>query len=182
MGIILIGGLKHCGKSTLGRIIAADLEYRFYDMDDLILKETGGAWKSVRTIWRDLGQNEFMMLEEDAARNFVEWIVPDLNGGGCILSLGGGTVENTGAMAWIGKKGTNVYVRAEEELLYGRIMAGGRPPFLSGITPREDFARLYEKRDGLYSDFAHLVHDVDDSPAKINAQRLLVALEKYHAR
>jgi shikimate kinase len=85
-------------------------------------------------------------------------------------------------MAWIGKKGTKVYVRAEEELLYGRIMAGGRPPFLSEETPREDFARLYEKRDGLYTDYAHLVHDVDDSPAKINAQRLLVALEKYHAR
>jgi shikimate kinase len=182
MGIILIGGLKHCGKSTLGRIIAADLEYRFYDMDDLILKETGGTWKSVRTIWHDLGQNESMMLEEDAARNFVEWVLPDLNGGGCILSLGGGTVENTGAMAWIGKKGTNVYVRAEEELLYGRIMAKGRPPFLSEEKPREDFARLYEKRDGLYTDYAHLVHDVDDSPAKINAQRLLVALEKYHAR
>lgn len=182
MGIILIGGLKHCGKSTLGRIIAGDLDYRFYDMDDLVLKETGGAWTSVRSIWQDLGKDEFILLEEDAARNFVEWIVPDLDGRGCILSLGGGTVENSGAMAWIGKKGTNVYVRADEELLYGRIMAGGIPPFLSGENPREDFARLYEKRDGLYSNYAHLVHDVDDSPAVINAQRLLVALEKYHAR
>lgn len=182
MGIVLIGGLKHCGKTTLGRIIAADLGYRFYDMDNLILNETGGAWDSVRDIWRDLGRAEFMMLEEDAARNFIEWIVPDLGGQGCILSLGGGTVENTGAVAWIGKKGTNVYVRADEALLYDRIMAGGRPPFLSEENPREDFARLYEKRDGLYSNYAHLVHDVDDSPAAINAQRLLVALEKYHAR
>lgn len=151
-------------------------------MDDLVLKETAGAWKSVRAIWQDLGRDEFMLLEEDAARNFVEWIIPDLKGQGCILSLGGGTVENTGAMAWIGAKGTNVYVRAEEELLYGRIMAGGRPPFLSEENPREDFAALYRKRHLLYTDYANLIHDVDDAPAKINAQRLLVALEKYHAR
>ena len=80
MGIILIGGLKHCGKSTLGRIIAGDLDYRFYDMDNLVLKETGGAWTSVRSIWQDLGKDEFMLLEEDAARNFIEWVVPDLDG------------------------------------------------------------------------------------------------------
>jgi shikimate kinase len=182
MGIILVGGLKHCGKTTLGRIIASDLEYRFYDMDDLILKETTGVWKTVRAIWREVGREEFMLLEEDAARNFVEWIIPDLKGQGCVLSLGGGTVENEGAMAWIGGKGTNVYVRADQELLYGRIMAKGRPPFLSEDNPREDFAALYEKRHRLYTEYAHLIHDVDDSPAKINAQRLLVALEKYHAR
>lgn len=182
MGIILVGGIKHCGKSTLGRIIADDLDYRFYDMDDLIIKETAGAWKSARAIFRDLGRDEFMLMEEDAARNFVEWIVPELNGGGCILSLGGGTVENAGAMAWIGGKGTNVYVRADEALLYDRIMAGGRPPFLSEASPREDFAALYRTRDALYAEFANLIHDVDDSPAEINAQRLLVALEKYYAR
>ncbi len=178
MAIILIGGLKHCGKSTLGRIIADDLDYQFYDMDDLVLAETAGAWKSVRAIYRDAGKDEFMRLEQDAARNFVEWHVPDLNGRGAILSLGGGTVENRGAMAWIGRKGFNVYVRAPRALLFKRIIAGGRPPFLSEDDPEGDWAALYEKRDALYAGFAALTHDVDESEPSINAQRLLVKLEE----
>ncbi len=182
MGIILLGGIKHCGKTTLGRLAAEELGWRFYDLDNLVLKEAGGMWKTVREVWQDMGKEEFQLLEEDASRNFIEWIIPDLDGGSCILSLGGGTVENTGAMAWIGRKGTNVYIRGEEQMLYNRIMAGGRPPFLSEASPREDFALLYEKRDALYRGFAHLVHHVDDSPAEINARRLIVALEKYHER
>ena len=182
MGIILLGGIKHCGKTTLGRITAAEMDWRFYDLDDLVLIEAGSVWNSVREIWQNMGKEAFLQLEEDAARSFIEWIVPDLDGGGCILSLGGGTVENTGAMAWIGRKGTNVYIQGEEIMLYNRIMAGGRPPFLSEASPREDFALLYEKRDALYRDFAHLVHQVDDSPAELNARRLVVALEKYHER
>ncbi len=182
MRIILLGGIKHCGKSTLGRIAAEELGYRFYDLDDLTLKETGGEWPSVREIWQDMGKEEFQLLEEDASRNFIEWIIPDLDGGGCVLSLGGGTVENSGAMAWIGKKGTNVYIRGKEEMLYQRIMAKGRPPFLSETSPREDFSALYERRNTLYMNFAHLIHDVDNSPAELNARRLIVALEKYHER
>ena len=149
---------------------------------DLILKETGGVWKSVREIWQNMGKDEFQLLEEDASRNFVEWIIPDLDGEGCILSLGGGTVENTGAMAWIGKKGTNVYIQGDEEMLFQRIMANGHPPFLSEEQPREDFSALYRRRDALYRSFAHLIHPVDDSPADLNARRLVVALENYDER
>ena len=41
---------------------------------------------------------------------------------------------------------------------------------------------IYKKRDTLYTDFAELIHDVDDAPKKVNAQRLLVRLERYYAR
>ena len=184
MRFILLGGIKHCGKSTLGRIAAAELGYRFYDLDNLILDEAAGSDSSavsVRDIWRNLGEFEFRRLEEDACRNFIEWVIPGLNSG-CVLSLGGGTAENPGAMAWIGKKGINVYIRGEESLLFRRIMAGGRPPFLSEESPREDFAALYARRDALYRNFAHIIHDVDDSPAEINARRLVAALERYHER
>ena len=178
MAIILLGGLKHCGKSTLGRILAEDLDYRFFDMDDLVMKETSGAWESVRDIYRLAGKDEFRRYEADAARNFIEWYVPDLKGRGAVLSLGGGTIENGSAMAWIGRKGYNVYIRADRDMLFRRIMAGSRPPFLSEKDPEGDWAALYEKRDAMYRDFAGIIHDVDESEPKINAQRLLVKLQK----
>jgi len=182
MRILLIGGLKHCGKSSLGRIVARENGLAFYDLDDLVLGETGGAWTTVRQLYRDLGRLEFLSLEEDAARTFVEWAIPRLEGDGAVLALGGGTVENPGAVAWLRHAGTRVYVRAEAELLYRRIMAGGRPPFLSEDDPHGDFLELYARRDALWREFADLVHDVDDSPKDINARRLQVALEKHHAR
>ena len=182
MRIILLGGIKHCGKTTLGRMAAEELGYRFYDLDNLVLAESGEVWNSVRELWQNLGEKEFLRIEEDAARSFVEWIVPNTEEKGCILSLGGGTVENTGAMAWIGKKGTNVYIRGDKDLLFSRIIAGGLPPFLSKESPMQDFYRLYERRDALYKEFAHLILPVDNSPAELNARRLVAALEKYYER
>ena len=178
MGIIVIGGLKHCGKSTLGRLIARDLGYQFYDLDDLIREETNGIWDSVREIWKTFGQEEFQRLEEEAARSFIDWHIPGLKEPGAVLSLGGGTIENPGAMTWLKNRGLNVYVRAPKNLLYGRIMAKGRPPFLSQENPQSDWDGLYEKRDALLERFADIIHDVDDSEAKINAQRLLLKMER----
>ena len=182
MGIILVGGLKHSGKSTLGRLLAEKTQSLSFDMDDLILEEAGARWTSVRGIYSDLGKDEFMRLEEQAARHFVEWTLPSLSGKTAYLSLGGGTIENTAAMARLQSKGLMVYLKADEELLYTRIMAGGRPPFLSEAHPREDFSRLYKKRDQIYSDCAEITLTVDDSSAELNARRLQTALEKHHAR
>ncbi len=182
MGIIIIGGLKHCGKTSLGKILSRDLRCPFFDLDDLVLEVTAGAWKSVRAIYRDLGREEFQRLEVEAVRDFAEWRMPKLGGGTAVLSLGGGTIENGEAMAWLSGRGTAVYLKADADLLFERIMNGGRPPFLSEENPKEDFMALYEKRDALYSQFADLIQEVDDAPQEINAQRLLVSLEKHHAR
>lgn len=182
MGLILIGGLKHCGKTSLGRILARDLECPFFDLDDLVLEETAGKWKSIRQLYRELGRDEFRRLEVAAVRDFIEWRIPTLGGEPAVLSLGGGTIENTEAMAWLSGRGTAVYLKAEAELLFERIMQGGCPPFLSEDNPKEDFMTLYEKRDALYIQFADMIQEVDDAPQLVNAQRLLVSLEKRHAR
>ena len=69
------------------------------------------------------------------------------NGETTILSLGGGTIENPPAMASLKQiKGTRIYLRADEEMLYKRIMAKGHPPFLGQQTPREDFSRLVQNK------------------------------------
>ena len=179
---IILGGLKHCGKTSLGKILAADSGYRFFDLDDLVLEAAGGLWDSVRELWEKMGGYEFRYMEAEAARNFVEWIIPALGGSGSILSLGGGTVENSDALGWVKNLGLKVYLRADAELLYSRIMAHGRPPFLSEDDSHGGFMELYDKRHPLYTEFADIIHDVDDAPKKINAQRLLTALEQHNAR
>ena len=179
---IILGGLKHCGKTSLGRIIAEDTGYRFFDLDELILSTAGGSWDSVREIWEKMGSFEFRRLEVEAARSFADWVIPSVRGTGVILSLGGGTVENADALGWLKNLGLKVYIRADAELLYQRIMARGRPPFLSEDDPHGDFMEIYSRRHPLCGVFADIIHDVDDAPKKINARRLLTALERHHVR
>jgi len=182
MRMILIGGIKHCGKTTLGSIAAAGLNYDFFDLDELMLEESMGEWGSVREVMRKLGVDGFRKLEAKAVASFIERIIPGLSRNGVVLSLGGGIVENSEAMARLGNRGTRVYLLASSELLYRRISSSGKPAFLSAESPYEDFTELYRRRDILYRDFADLIHEVDESPPKLNARRLLLALEEHYAR
>ena len=180
MKLLIIGGLKHCGKTSLGRVMAKELGYHFFDLDDLLIEAAAGTWESAREIWRTLGKEEFLKLEERASRNFVDWVMPSIKGGGVILSLGGGTISNKPAMGWLKNQGLQIYVRADANLLFRRIMAGGNPPFLSERNPWGDFLTLYQRRDALYRSIAHLVHDVDDAPIPVNARRLLQEVRKRY--
>lgn len=183
MSVIIIGGIKHCGKSSLGLKLAKHYEIPFFDVDKMILEETGNIWNSVREIWKRMGKTEFLRIEESAMRNFSEWVIPSCAGSRLVLSLGGGTIENGSAMGWLGKvKGLKIYIYADADMLFERIMSRGKPPFLSEDNPHEDFMALYKKRDVAYREYADIIHEVDDSPLEVNTQRLLVRLEEYYAR
>lgn len=180
MDLIILGGLKHCGKTSLGRTLAQRFECPFFDLDRLILEGAKGDWKSVREIWTILGREEFSLLEEIAVRNFFEWILPTSRHSCSIFSLGGGTIENQEAMNWINRYGLKVYIRAEAELLYRRIMRKGRPPFLSENHPRQDFMDIYERRHVLYEEYSDIIVDVTEVPLEVNMQHLQMEIEHHY--
>lgn len=138
-----------------------------------------GTWSSARELMRNTGAKRFRELETMAAMFFIEKIIPNLEGEGVVLSLGGGTIENSEAMACL--VGTRVYLLASREILYRRIELTGKPTFLSAKNPYEDFLELYRRRDILYRDFADLIHKVDESPPELNAGKLLLALKEHYA-
>lgn len=182
---VVLCGMKHCGKSSLGRIIAKESDSRFHDLDDLLLEQAGNSWENVRELYKALGSEEFRRYEAQAARFFVEWVVrnpPDGRANAPVLALGGGTVENSEALAWLEDRGVVVYLEADPAMLYDRVMAKGRPPFLSRSDPRGDFFRIYERRDPLYRRLADHIHPVDDAPKAVNADRLMTLLRRHHAR
>lgn len=174
-----MGGIKHCGKTTLGKIVAAELGCDFFDLDELTVREGMGAWGSARELMKNCGVDRFREMEAMAAASLFEKIIPELSGKGVVLSLGGGAIENAEAMARL--RGTRVYLLAPRELLYRRIELSGEPAFLSKDNPYEDFLELYKRRDILYRKFADLIHEVDESPKELNAERLLLALEEHYA-
>lgn len=80
---IVLTGFMGAGKSTVGRILAARLGWRFFDTDSLV---TAKHQLSVAEIFRQHGEAGFRRFEADAVRDA-------LRESACILALGGGAIE-----------------------------------------------------------------------------------------
>lgn len=139
MGTLQLAGMKHTGKSTLGRLWAERHGWEFFDLDALLEEGTG---KTSRQLYLDEGKDGFQRREADAAAR----IAPRLAQGGAVLAWGGGTAINTQAVQRLRGHGILITLHESIDVLYERIMKGGRPAFLSAETPREDFYRVYVER------------------------------------
>jgi shikimate kinase len=141
---IILSGIKHSGKSTVGRFLVKFYGCRFEDLDDLILAESAVKYPTVRELYKAEGADRFRFLEAEAARR---WYHRSLGGeDSLVLALGGGTMENKEILGRLKETGLLVFIDMPADLLFERIMAGGRPPFLSEEDPRGDFMILYEAR------------------------------------
>ncbi len=137
-------GLKHTGKSTVGKLWASRHGWDFYDLDTLLETAAGGG-RSSRQIYLDEGKDGFQRHETAAARS----IAVRLARGGAVLAWGGGTVTNPLAVEALRSCGVLVVLTEHFEVLYERILRGGRPAFLSAEHPRDDFEALYRERSAL---------------------------------
>ncbi len=79
MRAILVGFMGS-GKTTVGRLLANQIQVPYHDLDDVIVHRTG---KSIQQIFDDEGEATFRMLEHDALMNSL--------GDEGILGTGGGT-------------------------------------------------------------------------------------------
>jgi shikimate kinase len=134
-------GLKHSGKSTVGRLWAARHGWEFLDLDTLLEAESGDG-RTSRQIYREEGKAGFQRLEAAAAGVAAD----RLTRGRAVLAWGGGTVTNPTAVEALAGLGTLVVLSDRVEVLYERILRGGRPAFLSAESPWEDFQRIYRER------------------------------------
>lgn len=145
---IILCGIKHCGKSTQGKRLAAALGLDFYDTDDLIYEQTG---MDARAIYKSQGKDAFMAAELRAC----EFLRDTLSGTqaqdaatvaslktaaqsealqaqeaaaakSAVIATGGGICQNEPAIAILKKLGTIVYLEAPEITAAGRIVREAR--------------------------------------------------------
>ena len=154
MLMIYIIGMKHSGKTTVGRLVAGELSLPFIDLDNVILsvvdREKNGIFDSCRTVYSTFGGDYFRKVEAEAAG------IVAANGETAVCALGGGTVENTAARAHLRGTGCFVYLRESPDVLYPRVIRGGIPAFLDGEDPYSDFIRLCGIRERSYEKTADI--------------------------
>jgi shikimate kinase len=155
--LIILMGMKHCGKTTLGRMLARLRGEAFIDLDEFaegFASRREGRPLTMREVYRAGGKEAFQALEAEALRK----IAADFSGkkSALVLALGGGTIENSSGLAALGREGVFVFLDQDEDVLFARIAASGIPPFLAGDDPRAAFHRVYETRTALYREKADL--------------------------
>lgn len=139
---IVIIGMPGCGKTTIGKILAKELNYNFYDMDQYI-EETHG--KSIKEIFAK-SENDFRDLETKACK---ELILKKR----CVISTGGGVIKRGNNIDILGEYGIILFINRPIEKIVGDIDISSRPLLKEG---KEKLYKLYEERFYKYKEAAHV--------------------------
>ncbi len=158
--LVLIG-LMATGKTTVGALVARELDRPLVDSDAQIEARTG---RTVREIWRTDGEATFRDLESAALAAALDDTEP------CVVAAAGGVVLRPVNRDRLRRDDVEVvWLRADPATLLARIEASGdthRP--LLDEDPGGMLELMATDRTPLYESVADRIVDVDDrSPVEV---------------
>jgi shikimate kinase len=144
--MVCLTGFMGSGKSTIGRLLAAQLAWRFADLDAEIERESG---LSISQIFTQKGEVVFREIEHKCLVRILH--AASARNTQLVLALGGGTFAQPRNMTLIRELNTTqrnagtvvVWLDcATEDLLQRCVLMGDRPLFRDEAS----FRKLYEER------------------------------------
>ena len=154
-----------CGKSTIGRGLAAACNCRFIDLDDYIEDK----WAmSISTIFEKNGEEWFRQEECASLKEIVEEYnyLNSKEPYTLVLALGGGTVTYAPSAHIITANTHCVYLKCSKEVLLARLIKNNsRRPLLAGKTEEEMshiIDNLRKRREECYRTTAGTIYDTDE--------------------
>jgi XRE family aerobic/anaerobic benzoate catabolism transcriptional regulator len=162
---IALVGMRGAGKTTVGRLVAQRLNAPFYELDELIEKDTG------------LSLGEIFDLEGERYYRAVEEKTLDraLKGPPGIIACGGGLVLNPTALLLLKLHAFIVWLQASPELLIARVRSGKDRLRLAG-NPQvaKQLKAILARRTPAYAQ-ADLVINTTQQPPEVIADRIIRA-------
>ena len=155
--IVLIG-MPGCGKSTVGRLLAAKWGKTFADADERIIEMAG---KSIPELFASEGEEVFRDWETKALAELGKQ-------SGLVIATGGGCVTRQRNYPLLHQNSTIVWLQRDLHTL----PTDGRP-LSQKNTPEE----MYRIREPLYSAFADIIIDNHTTP-EVAAEAIVHALEE----
>jgi shikimate kinase len=181
MNTILIG-MKHCGKSSNGKALAAAWNCPFVDTDALLearYARTHGQPLSVRDIFARHGEPFFRDLEVAVVTDLHRELGRATQS--YVVAVGGGTVTNEKVKPLLRDMGLVVYLEMSVTQLYARVLRNGLPPFLRKEDPETHFAEIYRARLPHYRDLATITVNVDGLDVPSALDKILTAIRSHQS-
>ncbi|MDF2936699.1 MAG: shikimate kinase [Paenibacillaceae bacterium] len=141
---IVLVGFMGTGKSTVGRILAKQLDWTFADTDTYIEEQAG---MTISRMFQEHGEIYFRERESESLRLLLQ-------GQGQVVSTGGGAVLREENRRLMLEKGLVVAMLAQEAVIVERVRGDAGRPLLQGDL-EERVRTLVEARRNAY-DFAHV--------------------------
>lgn len=148
--VFLVGPMG-VGKSTIGRLLAAELNWPFFDTDRVIESRTGA---DIPWIFDMEGESGFRLRETNVLR---ELVAKD----GAVVATGGGIVTRPENCDLMRSNGVVFYLTASVDQLVKRTSRDKKRPLLQVENPRQKIVDLLEERDPLYRSVANYVIQTD---------------------
>jgi shikimate kinase len=133
-------GFMGTGKSTVGRLLARQLDMQFLDSDHEIETAQG---KAVAKIFAEDGEPRFRELER-------EFIASGHPARGCIIACGGGLVVPPGMLELLRSRGVIICLHAPIETILQRTMHTTHRPLLEVADRETRLRELYAQREEIY--------------------------------
>ena len=160
--VVLVGPMG-AGKSTIGRMLAKELGYRFLD-SDRIIEERCGA--NIPWIFDVEGESGFRERETAMLKELSE--EP-----GTVLATGGGAVMRSDNHALLKSDAMVVYLRASIDQQIERTRKDRNRPLLQNDNPEAVLRKLFALRDPIYTELADIVMHTDRKSPRLVVRQLV---------
>lgn len=171
-GSIFLVGMMGAGKTSVGRVLARRLGKQFYDSDHEIERRTGVG---IPVIFDFEGEAGFRAREHTVLSELTELK-------NIVLASGGGAVVDAENRRMLRERGTVVYLRGAVRELLNRTRHDKNRPLLQTEDPRARLNTLFEQRDPLYREVAHIVMETGSPSLSSLVNRLETKLGAYHSQ
>jgi shikimate kinase len=142
------------GKSSVGRLLARRLGYRFFDLDRRIEARAG---RSIAAIFREDGEEAFREMEGEEAR-----AVSALTE--AVVAAGGGAFARPRTRALLRQGALTVWLRCDLETILARVPADGSRP----LAGKRDIMRaLLAQREPFYRSADVAVDTTTGTPRQV---------------
>lgn len=160
-------GMMGAGKSTLGKLLAQELGYRFLDTDAVI---EAAAGQPVTEIFAKSGEAAFRELETQVLGQAAAYQQ-------MAIATGGGIVLQRQNWSYL-RHGIVIWLDVPLEQLRDRLQDDNSRPILQGGDLSQKLQTLLDQRQHLYAQAdVHLIVGADETPQQL-AIRVLAEIQK----
>ncbi|MBS3029089.1 MAG: shikimate kinase [Dolichospermum sp. DET50] len=157
-------GMMGVGKTTIGKLLAEEIGYRFVDTDEVIVKAAG---KSINEIFAENGEAEFRQLESDVLAQVCAYTK-------LVIATGGGIIMQQHNWSYL-HHGLIVWLDVPVQIILQRLAEDDTRPLLQD-DPESKLRSLLEQRQPMYSQAdLHITINAAETPEEI-ATRILATI------